>query len=50
MVAKEFYENGLWTVKEVDGMYELEKTRLTQEQYDSMLKTIEQKGENGLNQ
>lgn len=50
LVAKEFHENGLWTVKEVDGMYELEKTRLTQEQYDSMLKTIEQKGENGLNQ
>lgn len=50
LVAKEFHENGLWTVKEVDGMYELEKTRLTQEQYDSMFKTIEQKGENGLNQ
>lgn len=50
MVAKEFYENGLWTVREVNGLYELEKTKLKQAQYDTMLKTIDQKGNNGLNQ
>lgn len=50
LVAKEFYENGLWTVREVNGLYELEKTKLTQAQYDTMLKTIDQKGNNGLNQ
>ncbi len=48
LVLKEFRKNGLWVgTKQADGTYSIQKKRITQEQYDSALKELNKKGENG---
>ena len=50
-VAKEFYENGLWTTsKNKDGSVSIQKTKITKDQYNAAIKEINQKNNNGLNQ
>ena len=49
-VAKEFYENGLWTASlNKDGSATIEKTKITREQYNAAIIEINKKGNNGLN-
>lgn len=49
-VLNEYKENGLWTVSGSNKIgYQVQKTRLTQDQYHAALKEIMTKGENGLN-
>ena len=50
-VAKEFFAKGLWTVSgnETDG-YSIQKTKITREQYNSAVREINKKGNNGLNE
>jgi RHS repeat-associated protein len=48
-VLNEYKENGLWQAIPDKGGYKVQKTRLTQAQYDAALKVIRQKGDNGLN-
>ena len=48
-VLNEYKENGLWTVSGSDKTgYKVQKTRLTQDQYNAALKEIRTKGKNGL--
>lgn len=50
MVLNEFRDNGLWVgVQQADGLYKVQKKRITQEQYDAALKELNKKGNNGLN-
>jgi RHS repeat-associated protein len=48
-VAKEFYENGLWTTSQnKDGSVSIQRTRITKEQYNDAINEINKKGNNGL--
>ena len=48
-VMKEYKNNGLWTVSKNDkGDYSLQKTKITNVQYQEAIKEINKKGENGL--
>ena len=50
LVAKEFFENGLWTTSQnKDGSISIKKTKITKEQYEAAIKEINKKGDNGLN-
>jgi hypothetical protein len=50
-VLNEYKQNGLWTVSGNDKTgYKVQKTRLSQEQYNNALKVLRTKSENGLNQ
>ncbi|MGB0868508.1 MAG: RHS repeat domain-containing protein [Flavobacteriales bacterium] len=51
LVLKEYYTNGLWTLKESENgrIQELQLTKLTEEQYKAAVKEVNKKGENGLN-
>ena len=48
-VMEEFLKNGLWTVENINGEYRIQKTRITQEEYESAIKEINKKNENGKN-
>ena len=47
--VEEFYKSGLWTAIKVGGNYIIQKTKITEEQYNIALETIDKKNENGLN-
>ena len=49
LVLKEYKNNGLWVVigNKKDG-YTVQKSKLTQEQYDRALRVVETRGDNGL--
>ena len=49
-MATEFYKNGLWTASEnKEGGISIQRTRLTEEQYNSAIEEIRRKNENGMN-
>ena len=49
-VLNEYKENGLWTISgNKKTGYNVEKTKLSQEEYNNALEVLKTKGENGLN-
>ena len=49
-VATEYYKNGLYTMagNDKDG-YKIQKTKLTKSQYETTIKEIDKKGQDGMN-
>ncbi len=47
-VAKEFHDNGLWTSqKQDDGTYKISKTKISDKQYNSLIKSYKDLNDNG---